>query len=123
MEPKIFFLCQGVRPEALDAVVARHGITHVITSDASLRYNLTGEPDALPDVERGFALGAHSAEELAEVLQDVIAKGPRFQALCEKRTRFFQANPFYTDMNSTMRIVQLIDELAVAGKRDDVVKP
>lgn len=98
-----------------------------VTFEAALRdrvgiiLNLSDEPDPLPDVDRGFALGAKSSDELAAVLRDVVTNGPRRQALSESRQNFFRANPHLRDMAATKRVASLIDNLANETKRDRVV--
>jgi hypothetical protein len=74
--------------------------------------NLTGEPDPLPFVEQGIALGAYTECEAIEwskrLLSDVTVK----ESLQRTRQAYMRQNPQLFDGRATERIVRLLHEMA-----------
>jgi len=74
--------------------------------------NLTDQPDALPFVENGIALGAYSESEVEQKLKALLTNESTREALRVRRARYFDQNPQLLDGQATERVVALIKEMA-----------
>lgn len=74
--------------------------------------NLTDQPDPLPFVENGIALGAYSESEVEQKLKALLTDESTREALRARRARYFDQNPQLLDGRATERVVALIKEMA-----------
>jgi hypothetical protein len=74
--------------------------------------NLTGKPDKLPYAEKEAALGVHRTEEIGPALQKALFDEGAKAALARTTTAFLQEEFCTTEGDASLRIVELIEELA-----------
>ncbi len=74
--------------------------------------NLTGKPDKLPYAEKEAALGVHRTEEAGPALQKALFDEGTKAALTRRTTTFLQEEFCTTEGDASLRIVELIEELA-----------
>jgi CDP-glycerol glycerophosphotransferase (TagB/SpsB family) len=74
--------------------------------------NLTDQPDPLPFVENGIALGAYSEVEVEQKLKALLTDESTREALRARRARYFDQNPQLLDGRATERVVALLKEMA-----------
>lgn len=77
--------------------------------------NLSGEPDPLPFVEQGIALGAYAEDQVQEKLWRILHDPSTAAALRTSRQRYLELNPQLLDGRATERVAALVEEIA-AGK-------
>jgi UDP-N-acetylglucosamine 2-epimerase len=74
--------------------------------------NLTNQPDPLPFVENGIALGAYSEVEVEQKLKTLLTDESTREALRARRAGYFDQNPQLLDGRATERVVALLKEMA-----------
>jgi glycosyltransferase involved in cell wall biosynthesis len=74
--------------------------------------NLTDQPDPLPFVENGIALGAYSEAEVEQKLSALLTDTSTREELRARRERYFDQNPQLLDGRATERVVALLKEMA-----------
>jgi len=70
--------------------------------------NLAGEPDALPFVQDGIALGAYSEAEVKQQLAKALDDSRTIEELQSRRHQYLYHNPQLLDGQSTKRVADLL---------------
>jgi len=73
--------------------------------------NLTNQPDPLPFVENGIALGAYSEAEVEQKLIALLTDASTREDLKVRRKEYFAQNPQLLDGRATERVVTLLKEM------------
>jgi len=74
--------------------------------------NLTGEPDPLPFVQDGIALGAYSEAEVERQFNRIMSEPLISEQLRVGRHQYMQRNPQLFDGKATDRVVNLLRQMA-----------
>jgi hypothetical protein len=70
--------------------------------------NLSGEPDAMPYVEKGIALGVYKKEDLVSAIKDALYNGKIREKLAEGRDKFVYEFAYVQDGKASERVANLI---------------
>jgi hypothetical protein len=70
--------------------------------------NLSGEPDAMPYVEKGIALGVYKKEDLVSTIKDALYDGKVREKLAEGREKFVYEYAYTQDGKASERVANLI---------------
>jgi len=80
--------------------------------------NFTGEPDPLPFVEQGIAVGAYSVREVKDLCRALLEDTQIKDNLRNSRQQYLKQNPQMLDGKATERVVDMIRELAWDSELD-----
>jgi CDP-glycerol glycerophosphotransferase (TagB/SpsB family) len=81
-----------------------------------LAINLVGEPDVLPFVDDGIAVGAHTEAEVEQQVASLLTDAAAVETLARTRNAYFERNPYLRDGKATERVVALVEEMVGAGR-------
>jgi hypothetical protein len=96
---------------ACDAMVTKASTTAneaAILNKPIVVLNLSGEPDAMPYVEKGIALGVYKKEDLVSAIKDALYNGKIREKLAEGREKFVYEYAYVQDGKASERVANLI---------------
>ncbi len=73
--------------------------------------NLTGEPDPVPYVESGVAIGAYKQEDIAPAVKDALYNEDVILTLAQARKDFVYQHAYIQDGQATERVTELINQM------------
>jgi glycosyltransferase involved in cell wall biosynthesis len=85
--------------------------------------NLTGKPDKLPYAKEGAALGVHHPDEVGPAITKALFDEQTKTSLAERQTAYLKKQFSTTTGDASMRIVELIEELAKKTMSTEQIKP
>ena len=80
--------------------------------------NLSGEPDAMPYVEKGIALGVYRKEDLIPAIKDALYNREVREKLARCREKFVYEYAYIQDGRASERVANLIKSIATESRRD-----
>ena len=88
----------------------------VLLDKPALVVNLTGEPDPLPFVQDGIALGAYNDSEVGKQFDKIMNDQLTQEMLKEHRKRYIYQNHQLVDGKSTQRVVELLRQMTISNE-------
>lgn len=73
--------------------------------------NLTGEPDPMPYVESGVAIGAYKQEDIAPAIKDTLHNKGVVGKLAQARKEFVYEHVYIQDGQATRRVTELVEQM------------
>jgi surface carbohydrate biosynthesis protein len=81
--------------------------------------NLSGEPDVMPYVKEGIALGVYKKEDLIPAIKDALYSNEVRERLAKCREKFVYEYAYIQDGRASERVASLIKSIATGSRRDE----